>query len=105
MAYRKSLCDDAAEKIKNIILDGTYKQGDRLPNEYELAEICNVSRFTIREAMKEIAMLGLVEIEKGRGTFVSNQASSSLMQTLLPLIMFDKNSLAEIMEARIPICR
>jgi len=62
--------------IKNDILNGIYKEGDRLPNEKQLCEQYGVSRITVRRAIKELAKEGLIEVKHGKGTFVSKEKLS-----------------------------
>lgn len=57
-------------QIKNKILQGVYSAGDFLPIEPELEQTYNVSRTTVRKAMKMLADEGLIEIKQGRGTMV-----------------------------------
>lgn len=59
-------------KIKQLIDEGHLKIGDRLPPERELAEAMNVSRHTLREAIKSLEMTGLLKSRPGSGTFIFN---------------------------------
>ena len=59
-----------AEDLKRMILDGGIQAGERLPSENELAEMFNVSRITIRQALQKLSVLGLVETRFGEGSFV-----------------------------------
>ena len=66
-----SLAEETAEKLKHmIIIDETYKSGERLPNENSLSEMLNVSRTSIREAVKILIAGNVLEIRRGVGTFV-----------------------------------
>ena len=64
------LYDQLKQIIKDSILQGIYKQGERLPNEAELCEIYGVSRITVRRAIQELTEEGLLERKQGKGTFV-----------------------------------
>lgn len=57
-------------KIKQLIAEGHLKIGDRLPPERELAEAMNVSRHTLREAIKSLEATGLLKSRPGSGTFI-----------------------------------
>lgn len=59
------------QDIYNKIEEGVYKNGDKLPSESDLCEYYNVSRGTIREALKSLMQLGLIVSERGRGTFIT----------------------------------
>lgn len=69
----KLLGDKAAEKIIQLIIDNDVKAGDKMPNEYKLAEQLNVSRSTIREAIKALVSRNILEIRRGSGTFISQK--------------------------------
>ena len=62
----ESIIDQLVDQIRN----GTLKQGDRLPSERLLIEMLGVSRSSVREALQGLAVMGLVEIRQGEGTFV-----------------------------------
>lgn len=63
------LSEQTADRIKKLI-DNQYKPGDRIPAEMELAEFMDVSRTTIREAVKILCSRNILEIRRGSGTFV-----------------------------------
>ena len=69
------LYEQIIQQIEQRILNGDLKVGDRLPPERELAEQFGVSRTAVREAVKALRQKGLVEIQPGRGTFITNGAS------------------------------
>lgn len=60
-----------AKQIKEMIVSQHFKPGDRLPSEMELASLANVSRSTVREAMKYLKAENVIVIKQGQGTFVS----------------------------------
>lgn len=64
------LSEKVANNIKKLIIDQELKPGDKLPNEIDLAEKLNVSRSTIREAIKILISMNILEIRRGKGTFV-----------------------------------
>lgn len=59
-----------SSEIEKLIVSGSYKPGDRLPNEFELAKQLGVGRGTIREATKLLISRNILEIRRGQGTFV-----------------------------------
>lgn len=73
----KSLGEIASEKIIKLIIDNNWNVGDKLPNEYELAEQLNVGRSTIREAIKSLTSRNILEIRRGSGTFISQKCGIS----------------------------
>lgn len=70
MTKAKTLSISIASEIENIIIEGSLKPGDRIPNEQELMETYCTSRSTIREAIKALVSKGTLEIRRGKGTFV-----------------------------------
>lgn len=87
------------EQIKQLILDGEWKSGDKLPSESELAGMFGVSRVTVRQALQKLNTMGLVETRLGSGTFVREVDAGSTMQELLPTAYLS-SSLEQIMEFR-----
>lgn len=71
MLSNKNLSENIADKIKNRIIRGEYAVNDQLPSEQELSASLNVSRTTIREAVKILVARHVLEIERGKGTFVT----------------------------------
>lgn len=97
------LADQVADKILEMIANGIYKPGDKLPVENEIAELFSVSRVTVREAFVKLSMMGIVDIRQGDGTFVKKVSPESFMKPLLPMIILDKKNLADIYVARLAI--
>jgi GntR family transcriptional repressor for pyruvate dehydrogenase complex len=69
----KTLPELAADRIVRMIVDGKFEKNVRLPNEFQLAEVLNVGRGTIREAIKILVSKNIVEIRRGCGTYVSDK--------------------------------
>lgn len=67
------LYEQLMKKLKDAINAGTYKPGDKLPSEIEMARQNNVSVITARKAMNELVLAGYVEKKQGKGTFVATQ--------------------------------
>ena len=68
----RSLAEQAADKIEQMIIENQWNPGDKLPNEMEIVEKLGVGRGTIREAVKILESRNVVEIRRGKGTFVCN---------------------------------
>jgi DNA-binding FadR family transcriptional regulator len=62
-----------ARNITELVIDGRYRQGDKIPNETELSQKLNVSRSTVREAVKTLVSQNILEIRRGSGTFVCSK--------------------------------
>lgn len=73
---KRNLSQQTAERLYNsIVAEGTLRPGDKLPNEVELSQQLGVSRATLREAIRELAACGVLEVRRGRGTFVSEEVA------------------------------
>lgn len=96
---------EVGQQLKNAILGGDYKAGDKLPSERELIELFQVSRTVIREAIKSLEAGGLVEIRQGAtgGAFVKHLTFERLSDACHDLFMMGKLSLPELCQARILI--
>ena len=79
------------EMIKQQIADGKYRQGEMIPSEREFAEMYQVSRMTVRQAITNLVGIGQLYREKGKGTFV---ATEKLEQSLNSLTSFTEDMLA-----------
>jgi GntR family transcriptional repressor for pyruvate dehydrogenase complex len=93
------LYERIVEQIERHIVTGELKVGDQLPAERELAEQFRVSRTAVREAVKALREKGLVEIQVGRGTFVTNSAAGVVRHSL-GLLLKGENGFAKLAEVR-----
>jgi GntR family transcriptional repressor for pyruvate dehydrogenase complex len=89
-----------ARQIKDTILSGAIKSGDRLPPERELVERFQASRISIREALKNLEASGLLTIKPGSGVFVSEVNSRPMSESLASILRIKKVSMNELSEAR-----
>ena len=69
-ANRKLLGDQIEDELMKYILDDSLEIGQRIPNEFELAEMFGVGRSTVREAVKGLVSRGVLEVRRGSGTYV-----------------------------------
>jgi len=85
MATAPSLTESIAARLRNEILGGTYKAGERLPAERDLASRLGVNRGSVREALKKLEQMGLVVIRRGDGATVRHlhEASIEIVRHLL----------------------
>lgn len=93
-------CDYVTEKLKEMIITGVYKPGDQLPPESALCEMLEVSRITVREALKKLSMMGMIEIKQGKGTFVKAVDLGLFMKPIYQLIDFEEIDVEAIYSAR-----
>jgi GntR family transcriptional repressor for pyruvate dehydrogenase complex len=66
----QTLYEQVEEQIRNMILNGAYRKGDLLPSEKDLMDMTGVSRITVREAIRGLAEVGIIETRKGKGSIV-----------------------------------
>lgn len=91
---------EIVRQVKALIAEGRLKSGDQLPPERDLAEKFMVSRTSVREALRVLESLGLIEIRPGEGTFVKEVSVESLIEPLALVILTQKAAAAELFEAR-----
>jgi DNA-binding FadR family transcriptional regulator len=77
-----ALSDDAVGAIRTMILDGRLRAGDKLPIERELAAELGVSRGTLREAVRSLTMIGVLDTRQGDGTYVTSLEPHLLLGSL-----------------------
>lgn len=89
--------------LRDQLLAGTLAPGDRLLGERELALSLGVSRPVLREALRSLAILGMLDIRQGRGTFVRNVDLSGLGDLLTLYLAQQPDALDDVMQARVAI--
>jgi len=77
-----SLTDEAVEKIKQMIIEGHLRAGDRLPREQELARELGLSRGSLREAVRALTMMRILDTRQGDGTYVTALSPDDLIGTM-----------------------
>jgi GntR family transcriptional repressor for pyruvate dehydrogenase complex len=88
------------EQIKQLITDGRLKPGDRLLAERELADQFQVSRASVREAIRTLEMLGVIDIRPGEGTFVRASNGDDIIRPLAMFLAVERSSLLDMFEMR-----
>ena len=98
-----TMADVVEERLREYLRKQSFKPGDSLPGELQLAEALGVSRNVVREALSRLRMLGLVETKKKRGMQLSSpDILGSLDKVLDPLIM-NTSTLQDIFELRLTL--
>lgn len=93
------LSDRVTEQIKKDISSGTYREGEKIPAEPELMKQYGVGRSTIREAIKSLAMSGVLKVQQGSGTFVAApDTSESIDQKLIRANFEEVNGVRRLLE-------
>jgi len=98
------LYENAVEQIQSLILSRKYKPGDRLPTERSLAEQFNISRPSLREALRILGVMGLIEIKGGDGIYVKEvdfqPYIKSLNLSISSRLQMERDSLMKLWEVR-----
>lgn len=89
-----------ANQIKDLILQGKLKPGEPLPPERKLISILNVSRPSLREALKSLVGMGYLEITQGNRTIVRSLAAGRILEPLDLLVKEDLSTVFELIEVR-----
>jgi GntR family transcriptional repressor for pyruvate dehydrogenase complex len=83
-----------------LLKDKSLKPGDRLPTERELAATMGVSRASLREGLRALTMLGVVEQRQGSGTYLSKGLEGLPLEPYLMQLVMNRGRLADFMELR-----
>ena len=99
------LSQEVQNAIKASIADGTYRTGEKLPSERELVEQFQVSRVTVREALRDLKSAGLIEIKRGiyAGDYVSELNSNAITENFQNLVLMGRIAFSHLIDARLYI--
>jgi GntR family transcriptional repressor for pyruvate dehydrogenase complex len=100
---RTNLGEQIAVQIYSMISNGIWTAGQKLPSEVELCRSLRVGRSTLREAMKSLSFVGVVEVHHGDGTFVARGPSKLLEKIITYGILQSPRDLRDLLEARITL--
>ncbi|WP_295010867.1 FadR/GntR family transcriptional regulator [uncultured Microbacterium sp.] len=96
-----AVTDEAIEKIKAMIVSGELSPGDRLPPEKELAERLGLSRSSMREAVKALEVIRVLDVRRGDGTYVTSLEPHLLLEAIGFVVdLHDDDSLLELFAVR-----
>ncbi|GMA14229.1 FadR family transcriptional regulator (plasmid) [Deinococcus metallilatus] len=94
------LSDTVASELLTLIRNGTYARGSRLPAERELSSRFNISRTSLRDAFRQLELLGYVEIRQGDGTYVRAPDSDTLSRPFQGLLAGSQQAALDLLEFR-----
>lgn len=96
----KRAVETIIDQIKDHILSGELRPGDKLLTERDLAEHLKVSRASVREALSALNMAGILEIKHGEGIFLKKADSNSVIEPLTMIILLEKDKIKNLLEVR-----
>lgn len=96
----ETVVNKVIDQITTAILSGQFKAGEKLPSEYELIEELKVSRNSLREAMKILSAMGIVDIRRGDGTYICSQVNTNFFDSIVYSLIFESSTDEEIIELR-----
>lgn len=96
----KKIYKNIVEQIIFLIREGSLKSGDKLPPERALAEMLDVSRASLREALSVMEIMGVVDIRPGEGSFVSDLDVQPFISLVLPLLLKEGTFEDDLLEFR-----
>jgi GntR family transcriptional regulator, transcriptional repressor for pyruvate dehydrogenase complex len=96
-----ALTDEAIDKIKEMIVSGALGPGDRLPKEADLAERLGLSRNSLREAVKALSIIKVLDVRQGDGTYVTSLSPDLLLESLSFVVDFHRDdTVLQFLEVR-----
>ncbi|RKT52247.1 FadR/GntR family transcriptional regulator [Saccharothrix australiensis] len=97
-----AVTDDAILRVKEMITSGELKPGDRLPREADLAERLGLSRNSLREAVKALSLVRVLDVRQGDGTYVSSLRADDLLGALSFVLDLHRgeDSVLEVLQVR-----
>ncbi|MBU5256923.1 FadR/GntR family transcriptional regulator [Tissierella praeacuta] len=95
-----TVSEKVVEQIKDMLSKGNLNKGDRLPSERQMAETLEVSRSSVREALRELEMMGLIESRQGEGNFIKSNFEDILFEPFSTIFLIKESNAKEILELR-----
>jgi GntR family transcriptional repressor for pyruvate dehydrogenase complex len=92
--------EQVIDQIKDMIAEGTLKKGDKLPSERSLVEQLQVSRASLREALRALEVIGLIECKQGEGNYIKTNFEDNLLEPLSIMYRLEGSHPKEIWELR-----
>ena len=91
---------EIVKQLRAMISADDLKSGDKIPSERELSERLNVGRSSVREALRALELLGLIETRRGEGTFIRDFRGNQLVQLLGTFILQDEKAKLDVIETK-----
>lgn len=96
----RSVVELIMDRLTDAIINGQFKPGDKIPTELELCAMFGVARNSVREAIKVLVSLGVLEIRRAEGTFVASSYSGRMFSPVLYSAIVDRSGKKDLLEVR-----
>ena len=100
---RKPVAERVANRLLELIRSGNLRAGDKLPTENELGAAMNVSRPVVREALRSLSIMGVVESRQGGRCYITDLTPSRLLAPVQLVIAVDETNVDALFEARVAV--
>jgi len=97
---RETITAEITRKLLAFLLSGKVSPGERIPSERNLSETLGVGRSVVREALKSLTVLGLIEVRQGDGTYLKRSDSELLPQAIEWGLLLGAKRVTDLIEAR-----
>jgi GntR family transcriptional regulator, transcriptional repressor for pyruvate dehydrogenase complex len=97
---RQPPATEVTNRLLGFLMSGQVQPGERIPSERRLTELLGVGRSTVREGIKSLSLLGLVEVRQGDGTYLKHPDSNFLPQVIEWGLLLGEPDLRDLIEAR-----
>src|ERR1700731_2331607 len=98
---RISLSDDIVEQLTGLIAQDVLKPGDRIPSEKQLCRQFGVGRTSVREALRGLSVMGILESHAGDGTFVSSNRDRYIERAFQWGLLLDRKVAEDLVQTRL----
>lgn len=99
-ATERKVYEEILLQIHDIVQQKNLRPGDKLPSERDLSEMLNAGRSSVREALRALELLGLIETRRGEGTFLKNYRHNRLIDILGMFVLRDAKTKKDLVEMR-----
>ena len=97
---RTRIPDEIANRLRAMIVDGSFKKEEPLPSERALAKRLRVSRSSVRDAIRRLEVIGLLETRHGQGTFLHELSVDNVVTPMASVLTFNRGRQDDLMDAR-----
>ena len=97
----KKMYEHVIDQIYKQILEGDLEKGDKLPPERELTDQLGLSRTSVREALRALEVLGIIQSQQGEGNFISGDIGESLIRPLASIFTLNGGTKKDVIELRL----